>query len=123
MTNQTRVAVVDDDPRVRESLESLLDAAQIEAHFFPSAESFLAEDIGRFTCLVSDVKMPGMSGFELQRHVLDRRPSLPIIFISAYPDNSRISEAISLGAITFLQKPFDGEELLGWIEKSCRPLK
>ena len=123
MTSQTRVAVVDDDPRIRESLESLCDAAQIEANFFPSVEDFLAQDVGQFACVVSDVKMPGMSGYELQRRILEKRLNISIIFISAYSDNKRMAEAMSLGAMAFLQKPFDGEELLEWVDHALNAQK
>ena len=113
-----RVAIVDDDPRIRESLGSLFDAARIEAHFFSSAEDFLEQDLGQFACVVSDVKMAGMPGYDLQRHLLERQSKISFIFISAYPDDQRVAEAMSLGAIAFLQKPFDGEELLEWVERA-----
>lgn len=122
MTAQTRVAIVDDDPRVRESLESLFDSAQMNAHFFTSAEALLEEDLANFDCVVSDVRMPRMSGFDLQKILHERKPRLPLIFISAYPDDKRIEEAISLGAVAFLQKPFDGEELLEWVGRAVHSL-
>jgi CheY-like chemotaxis protein len=115
------VVIVDDDPRIRESLESLFDAAEIHARSFESAEDFLTQqELDEVACLISDVKMPGMSGYELQRHLLKAKVHIPTIFIAAHPDDQRCSEALALGAIAFLQKPFDGEELLEWVRKVIR---
>jgi FixJ family two-component response regulator len=107
------VAVVDDDPRVRESLESLLDSAGIETKSFKSAEDVLRPGgLKEICCLITDVRMPGMDGCELQRRVKTSRPILPIIFVTAHHDDEIRQHALNQGAFAFLYKPFDGEELL-----------
>jgi FixJ family two-component response regulator len=111
--------VVDDDPRIRESLQNLFDSVLIEAAFYSSAEEFLAEhELQCARCLITDVWMPGISGYELQEHLIRRGLDIPIIFISAHPDNKKQEEANAKGALALLHKPFDGEELLEWVFKA-----
>jgi FixJ family two-component response regulator len=119
MSNTALVAVIEDDKRVRESLETLLQSATIRASFFQSAEEFLLEDdMGKFGCMVTDMKMPGLSGLQLYRYLLDRQILIPTIFIWAFHDESEVNWLLTHGAVTFLKKPFDGEELLAWIAKA-----
>ena len=107
------VAVVDDDPRVRESLESLMASAGLTACVFSRAEDFLREgDLASAGCLITDVRMPGMDGVALQRHVRSVRPELPVIFITAHHDDEVERRALAEGAACFLRKPFDAGELL-----------
>jgi FixJ family two-component response regulator len=107
------VAVVDDDPRVRQSLESLIESAGFTARVFSRAEDFLREDhLTAMSCLITDVRMSGMDGLELQRRVRLRRPELPIIFITGHHDDDVEQRALEQGASFFLRKPFDAEELL-----------
>ena len=107
------VAVVDDDPRVRESLESLFDSAGIETRLFKSGEEALRpESLKKIGCLITDVRMPGIDGCELQRRLKASSPILPIIFVTAHHDDEVRQSALSQGAFAFLYKPFDGEELL-----------
>jgi FixJ family two-component response regulator len=118
MAEQARqtVAVVDDDSRIRESIESLLDSAGYNASLFRSAEEFLqSAEVAETTCLITDVRMPGIDGLELQRRVRLKRPRLPIIFISAHCDDEIRQRALDQGAIGFLYKPFDGADLLSTI--------
>ena len=111
------VAGVDDDFRVRESIESLVESAGYTALVFSSAEEFLrSEALAKTICLVTDVRMPGMDGIELQRRVQLVRPVLPVIFISAHQDEEARQRALDGGAIAFLYKPFDAAELLGAIQ-------
>lgn len=111
------VAVVDDDSRIRESIESLLDSAGYSASLFQSAEEFLqSAAITETICLITDVRMPGMDGLELQRRVRLKRPRLPVIFISAHYDDDVRQRALDQGAIGFLYKPFDAADLLSTIE-------
>lgn len=121
LTRHTVVVVaVDDDFRVRESIESLLESAGFEPELFSSAEEFLCS--GMLTvaaCVITDVRMPGMGGLELQRRIRLERPRLPVIFISARNDSETRTAALSEGAIYFLLKPFNGAELL---EKLCAAL-
>ena len=107
------VAVVDDDPRVRESLESLMESAGFTARVFARAEDFLrGGHLKAAGCLITDVRMPGMDGVALQRQVRSVRPELPVIFITAHHDDEEERGALAEGAACFLRKPFDVGELL-----------
>ena len=110
------VAIVDDDGSVRSALMGLLRAAGYRARAFASAGEFLASGPAReVACLVLDVRMPGMSGLELQAELAARSLRLPIVFITAHGDDEAQRRALQAGAIAFLQKPFDDEALLGSI--------
>lgn len=107
------IAIVDDDPRVRESLESLIESAGFRAQVFSHATDFLQErHLAETSCLITDVRMPGMDGLDLQRHVRFARPELPIIFITGHHDDVVEQRALAQGAAFFLCKPFDAGELL-----------
>ena len=107
------VVAVDDDFRVRESIESLVESAGYTPLIFPSAEAFLESGtLIRAMCLITDVRMPGMNGIELQRRIRTERPELPVIFISAHNDVATRRRAFDEGAANFLYKPFDAGELL-----------
>jgi FixJ family two-component response regulator len=107
------VVAVDDDFRVRESIESLVESAGYAPLMFSSAEEFLASDtLNGAMCLITDVRMPGISGIELQRRIRTQRPKLPVIFISAHHDDETRQRALEDGAARFLYKPFDAGELL-----------
>jgi FixJ family two-component response regulator len=107
------VAVVDDDPRVRESLESLIESAGFKARLFPLAEDFLSgELLAEIDCLITDVRMPKMDGLELQRRIRLERPELPVIFITGHHEDDVERLAFAQGAAFFLRKPFDVGELL-----------
>jgi FixJ family two-component response regulator len=113
------VVGVDDDFRVRESIESLVESAGFAPLVFSSAEEFLQSGkLAGATCLITDVRMPGMDGIELQRRVRLERPELPIIFITAHYDDEIRRRALGGGAIEFLYKPFDGENLLRVIDRA-----
>jgi FixJ family two-component response regulator len=115
MANATRHVVVgvDDDFRVRESIESLVESAGYAPRMFASAEEFLRSGmIAGATCLITDVRMPGMDGIELQRRIRLKRPKLPVIFITAHYDEQTRKRALDEGAVGFLYKPFDAAELL-----------
>jgi FixJ family two-component response regulator len=111
------VAAVDDDYRVRESIESLVASAGHIPLVFASAEEFLQSGAPESAiCLITDVRMPGIDGLELQRRVKLRYPRLPVIFITAHYDNETRERALSQGAAGFLCKPFDASDLLGAID-------
>jgi FixJ family two-component response regulator len=113
------VAAVDDDFRVRESIESLLASAGYAPVLFSSAEEFLgSETLAVATCVISDVRMPGMDGIELQRRIRLERPALPVILISARHNDEIRQKAIDDGALDFLYKPFDAAELLKIIQSA-----
>ena len=111
------VAAVDDDYRVRESIESLVASAGHIPLVFASAEEFLQSGAPESAiCLITDVRMPGIDGLELQRRVKLKYPRLPVIFMTAHYDNEIRQRAHAQGAVGFLHKPFDAADLLGAIE-------
>jgi FixJ family two-component response regulator len=111
------VLVVDDDPRVRQSLESLLISAGFDVRLFGSgAEVLQSGALDAAGCLITDVRMPGIDGWELQRRTRSAHPLLPLIFVTAHQDEGGFHRALSGGAFAFLYKPFDGEELLRTVE-------
>ena len=106
------VYIVDDDEAVRDSLRWLLEANNYRVRAFPSGESFLAEyDEQRPGVLIVDVRMPGMSGLELQEQLIARKSSMPIVFITGHGDVPMAVSTIKKGAIDFLEKPFDETDL------------
>jgi FixJ family two-component response regulator len=107
------IAIVDDDRRVRESLESLIESAGFTARVFSLAEDFLQGGLLAATsCLITDVRMPGMGGLDLQRCVRLERPELPVIFITGHHEEEVERCALAQGAASFISKPFDAGELL-----------
>jgi FixJ family two-component response regulator len=111
------VAAVDDDFRVRESIESLVESAGYAPVVFSSAEEFLRSGtLAAAACVITDVRMPGMEGIELQRRIRLDRPKLPVIFISAHYSPETRQRALDEGAVDFLYKPFDAVRLLEVIQ-------
>ena len=111
------VLVVDDDRRVRQSLESLLISAGFDVRLFGSGTEVLQSGaLDAAGCLITDVRMPGIDGWELQRRTRSAHPLLPLIFVTAHQHEDVFRRAISGGAFAFLYKPFDGEELLRIVE-------
>jgi FixJ family two-component response regulator len=107
------IAVVDDDPRIRESLQSLIESAGLSAQVFALGEDFLQRNnLTETSCLITDIRMPGMDGLALQRRVRLARPELPVIFITARHDDELERSALAEGAVYFIRKPFDAGELL-----------
>jgi FixJ family two-component response regulator len=116
-----KVSIVDDDESVREALRNLLKSVGFQADAFASAEEFLAAgELAGTACLILDVRMPGMSGIELQDRLSESRRALPIVFISAHADEEARAQALENGAIEFLQKPFSDEALLRAIDAAVR---
>src|ERR1700722_9490075 len=110
------VVAVDDDFRVRESIESLLESAGYAPQLFSTAEEFLKSGtLAVAACVITDVRMPGMDGIELQRRIRLERPTLPVIFISAHDNAETRQLALKEGAVSFLYKPFNAADLLGKI--------
>jgi len=113
------VFVVDDDEAVRGSLKLLLKTLSLPVQAYASAQEFLASfDPRRSGCLVLDIRMPGMSGLELQEELNTRGAMLPIIFITGHGDVPMAVEAMQRGAMDFLQKPFRDQDLLDRINKA-----
>jgi len=112
---------VDDDESLRESLEGLLKSLGHKVSVFSSAESFLgSEALSKTACIILDVRMPGMSGPELQQELIRRRRKIPIIFITAHGDEDVISRVIADGAVDCLLKPFKEAALLKAISQALR---
>ena len=113
------VAAVDDDRRVRESVQSVLESAGYEAVTFDSAEAFLdSGDLARVICVLADVRLPGIDGLELQRQIRRDRPTMPVIFMTAHDDDDVRERALRDGAVAFMVKPFDGGELLEHVARA-----
>src|SRR3979411_437940 len=113
LENTKMVAIVDDDSLMRSALEGLLKAVGLPAQSFASAEEFLKSGQQRQAgCLIADIRMPGMSGLELQAQLNAERLWLPVIFITAHVDEKMRMQAVRGGAVEFMAKPFDDEVLL-----------
>jgi FixJ family two-component response regulator len=116
---RTLVAVVDDDPLMLRAVERLLEAHGVEVRAFDSAEAFLEGDAAReATCLVLDIGLGGMSGVELGRRLEKDGYQLPIIFITGFENAGEYEEAMAIGCVAFLRKPFVAAQLIGAIDKA-----
>jgi FixJ family two-component response regulator len=120
MKNETpTVFVIDDDDAVRSSLRLLLKSYGLDAQLCASAEEFLANhDPDRPGCILLDVRMPGMSGIELQQQLNARGATIPIVFITGHGDVPMAVEAMQAGAFDFLQKPFDDNDLIARVQRA-----
>ena len=117
MSTLSVISVIDDDASVRAATNNLLSSHGYIVRTFVSAEDFLqSAHPDDSSCVVADVQMPGMSGLDLLIHVRTRGNDVPFIFISAFPDESIRAQAIKVGAVCFLAKPFAGPVLIGCIE-------
>jgi FixJ family two-component response regulator len=115
------VAVVDDDEAVRHALSNLLASLDLGVATFASAEAFLASPACRdAACLIADVQMPGMSGLDLQRHLSESGNRLPVILITAFPQERVRRQAEAEGAFGFFAKPFEGGLMIQCIERALR---
>jgi FixJ family two-component response regulator len=113
------VSIVDDDDAVRTATQTFVRSLGYKAASFPSAEDFLkSPELDTADCLIADIHMPGMSGIDLQQELVQRRPSLPIIFITAFPEGRVRDQLMAAGAIGMLSKPYDGDTLIACIEKA-----
>jgi FixJ family two-component response regulator len=111
------IAVVDDDVSVRVGTENLLSALGYDVHTFPSAEEFLRSGLRHnISCVIADVRMPGMSGIELLTLLITQGQRLPFIFITAFSEEAVRAEALNAGAICLLTKPFDKATLVRCLE-------
>jgi FixJ family two-component response regulator len=114
MTAETPIVfVVDDDRSVRDSLRRLITSVGMTAEVFPTAQAFLSTPRGEApACLILDVRLPGLSGLDLQRELANTHTTLPIIFLTGHGDIPMSVQAMKAGAIEFLTKPFRGQDLL-----------
>jgi FixJ family two-component response regulator len=117
------VAAVDDDRRVRESIQSVLESAGYDAALFGSAEEFLESGVlPRALCVIADIRLPGLHGLELQRRIREQRTHMPVIFITAHDEEDIRRQALRDGAVDFMVKPFDAALLLEHIEQAAKNL-
>jgi len=115
------ISVVDDDESTRKSTTLLIESFGFQAAGFESAESFLkSSQLHETSCLIIDVRMPGMNGLQLQSHLAAAGYKIPIIFITAYDDTVSRQRALQAGAVAFLSKPFGDEQLLQTIRSALR---
>jgi FixJ family two-component response regulator len=107
------IAIIDDDEAMQDSVRDLMEAAGLAARCFGSAEEFLKSDLhGKAACLIVDIRMPKMSGLELQARLKEEECNVPIIFVTAHGDARMRIHAMRRGAVEFLAKPFDHHLLL-----------
>lgn len=117
--SKATVFVVDDDQAMRNSLKWLIESVGVQVESFSSADDFLAQyQAGRAGCLVLDVRMPGMSGLELQEHLVERNIHIPVVIITGHGDVPMAVRAMKAGAIDFIEKPFNDEALLDAIRRA-----
>jgi FixJ family two-component response regulator len=115
--SQSTVFVVDDDAAVREALRDLIDSVGLRVELFGSAGEFLQRKLPHLpSCLILDVRLPGKSGFDLQRELAEANISIPIIFITGHGDIPMSVRAMKAGAVEFLAKPFRDQDLLDVIQ-------
>ena len=115
------ISIVDDDDFFRNSLDNLIRSVGFRVQGFSSAEAFLNSDQVRDTaCLILDVRMPGMSGLELQRQIVAANWRIPIIFVTSYADGDEQAQALEAGAVDYLYKPFREEDLINSIDAALR---
>jgi two-component system response regulator FixJ len=116
ISNNQTVFIVDDDQSIRQAMGLLLESVGLDNEIFESADEFLQRvSDDRSGCLVLDIRMPGMSGLELQETLADRGNSMPVIFVTGHGDIPMAVEAMQNGAVDFIQKPFRDQELLNRI--------
>lgn len=116
MSDRTVIHVIDDDAAMRESLAFLLDVNGFEPRVYESGDAFLKGVVaGAATCVISDIRMPGMNGVELVRKLKGGLSSCPVILITGHGDVALAVEAMKAGAVDFIEKPFDDAVLLGAI--------
>ena len=117
LTEASVISVVDDDESIREATKTLLRSAGYSVGTFASAEHFLDSGaLGETECLIVDVRMPGMSGLDLQSRLKSSECAVPIIFITAHDDNANRRQAIDAGAVDFFGKPFEAAALVAAVQ-------
>jgi two-component system, LuxR family, response regulator FixJ len=120
MPFESTVHVIDDDEALRDSLTFLLRTARLDVLSYPSATAFLEALPANLSCVITDVRMPGMSGIDLLRRLRERKISVPVIVITGHGDIPLAVEAMRIGAIDFLEKPFDDEVLIASVKTALR---
>ena len=115
------VSIVDDDEPVREAIKRLVRSLDYNAFTFASADEFLkSEKVHDTSCIITDLQMPGLSGIDLQDILIARGHRIPIIFITAYPEEDVRARAMKAGAVAFLSKPLNHDHLLGHLGNALK---
>jgi FixJ family two-component response regulator len=115
------ISIVDDDESVREATNALVRSLGYAAATFASAEEFLGSGrVHATSCLIADVQMPGLSGIDLQHQLLAQGVQVPIIFVTAFPDERIRRRALDAGAVDFLSKPWSDEQLVSCLDMALR---
>ncbi len=118
-TPQQIVYIVDDESAVRDSLQWLLTSVDLEVQTFASAQELLDAVMPNLPgCLLIDIRMPGMSGLELQQELITRGISLPVVIVTAHGDVPMAVRAMKAGAVDFIQKPFDDQEIIEIVQRA-----
>jgi FixJ family two-component response regulator len=113
------VSIIDDDLSVRVAVADIVRSMDLTANMFASGQDFLrSNSFADTACIIADVQMPGLSGIELQQALTARKLKIPMIFITAYPDERIRAKALDGGAICFLNKPFGGPTIIECIERA-----
>jgi FixJ family two-component response regulator len=127
MAKHKLISIVEDDEPFRESMKKLMRVLGYTVETFPSAADFLASPlISATACLVTDVQMPGMTGLELHRYLVDVGHRIPTILVTAYPDEITRDRALKAGVVCYVSKPVDDEHLERCLRsalESCKPLE
>jgi FixJ family two-component response regulator len=119
LPNPAVISIVDDDESVREATMGLVRSLGYAAATFASAEEFLDSEHRHDTCcIIADVHMPGLSGVDMQSHLVAEGQRLPMIFVTAFPDERLRARALEAGAFGFLSKPFNEEHLIGCLDRA-----
>ena len=124
MTKKPVFSIVDDDPSVRESTVDLLNSMGFLAQTFPAADDFLKSDrVNCTSCLIADVRMPGMTGIELYDHLVASGNLIPTILVTAFPNDRDRARALQAGVLCYLAKPFKDSELFACLERALSSRK
>jgi FixJ family two-component response regulator len=119
LSSPSTISIIDDDASVRAALERIVRSMDLIAHTFESCRDFLVSPhLHNTSCIIADVQMPGMSGLELQKTLKTKGLAIPLVFITAYPDDKLCKQALDAGAVAFLDKPFQGTWIVECIERS-----
>ncbi len=122
MPNSVRITIIDDDEFVREAVERLIRSLGYDAETFASAEDYLNQsNVADTQCLITDVHMSGLTGVELQTHLIAAGYRIPIIFMSGYSEDAARATAIRNGAVGFLNKPIRVADLIECLNKALKP--
>ncbi len=110
------IAIIDDEDAVRAGLATLMRSIDFRPELFSSADAFVSADLSRYVCVLSDIQMPGRSGLDLLAHVRAARPELPVVLMTAFPDERVRALAQAGGAYRFLTKPCDPDMIVDLVE-------